>query len=186
MAAIDVPGYVAELKDHAIEHGFHIHDERHFLETYSLRQVWEVDLHPEAACNGPVDLHLAVEVDPRVLLAFEDAVAALDSDEDPDDTYYLPLVFTWALPPLPKPPDLLRLAIDLAEVGDIEMPLEVSASDSFPSPTDAGERRLTVVARRQISLTKILTGDENLCPVFERCAAVCDFLLNAAPVWLES
>ena len=58
MAVIDVAGYVADLKDHAVGHGFHIHDERHFLETYSLRQNWEVDLHPEEGCGGPVDLHL--------------------------------------------------------------------------------------------------------------------------------
>ena len=64
MAVIDVAGFVADLKDHAAEHGFHVHDERHFVETYSLRQAWEVDLHPEEACNGPLDLHLALEVDP--------------------------------------------------------------------------------------------------------------------------
>ena len=31
--AIDIPGFVADLKEHAIEHGFHVHDERHFVET---------------------------------------------------------------------------------------------------------------------------------------------------------
>ena len=69
MAAIDVAGYVADLKDHSVDHGFHVHDERHFVETYSLRQVWEVDLHPEEGCGGPLDLHLALDVDPRVLLS---------------------------------------------------------------------------------------------------------------------
>ena len=82
MAYIDVAGFVADLKDHAVDHGFHVHDERHFVETYSLRQTWEVDLHPEEACNGPIDLHLALDVDPRVLLSFEDEVGRLD---DPDD-----------------------------------------------------------------------------------------------------
>mgnify|MGYP003342025118 CR=1 FL=1 len=74
MAAIDVPGFIADLKDHAVTHGFHVHDERHFVETYSLRQAWEVDLHPEDGCGGPVDLHMELDVDPRMLLAFEDAV----------------------------------------------------------------------------------------------------------------
>ena len=124
MAVIDVAGYVAELKDHAVDHKFHVHDERHFVETYSLRQFWEVDLHPEEGCGGPIDLHLALEVEPRVLLDFEDAVVALPEDEDPPDKWFFPLTFNWGVPPLPRGPDLLRLAIDLAGVGGVELPLE--------------------------------------------------------------
>ena len=53
MAVIDIAGFVTDLKSHAIDHGFHVHDERHFIETYSLRQLWEVDLHPaESAAGG--------------------------------------------------------------------------------------------------------------------------------------
>ncbi len=89
-------------------HGFHIHDERHFLETYSLRQNWEVDLHPEEGCGGPVDLHLSLEIDPRTLLSFEDAVNSLDEDDAPPEGYEFPLTFTWVLPPLTNGPDLLR------------------------------------------------------------------------------
>ena len=77
VAVIDVPGFVADLKSHAADHGFHVHDERHFVESYSLRQAWEVDLHPEEACGGPLDLHLALEIAPRTLLSFEDAVMEL-------------------------------------------------------------------------------------------------------------
>src|SRR4051812_31050730 len=131
MAVIDVAGFVADLKDHAADHGFHVHDERHFVETYSLRQAWEVDLHPEEGCPGPLDLHLALEVDPRVLLAFEDHVLALDDGDDPDDEYHFPLTFNWQLPPLPQGPDLLVLATDLAGIGSPDLPLEVSAIDSF-------------------------------------------------------
>ena len=69
VAVIDVAGFVADLKSEAIDNGFHVHDERHFVETYSLRQLWEVDLHPEEACAGPIDLHLSLDVDPRALLA---------------------------------------------------------------------------------------------------------------------
>ena len=43
-----------------------------------LRQTWEVDVHPEEGCEGPVDLYLSLEIDPRVLLGFEDAVIELD------------------------------------------------------------------------------------------------------------
>src|SRR3954469_16349581 len=167
MAVIDVAGYVAELKDHAVDHGFHVHDERHFVETYSLRQAWEVDLHPEEGCNGPLDLHLALEVDPRVLLSFEDVVSDLPEGDDPPDSFPLPLVFTWALPPLPQPPDLLVLATDLAGTGGPDLPLEVSAIDSFPSATDAPERRLTIQAHQQVSLARVLAGEELLCEVLD-------------------
>jgi len=184
VAAIDVAGYVADLKDHSVDHGFHVHDERHFVETYSLRQVWEVDLHPEEGCGGPVDLHLALDVDPRVLLSFEDVVLGLADDEEPPDEYHFPLTFTWALPPLPKGPDLLRLAIDLAGIGGIELPLEVSAIDSFASATDGPERRLSVVARHPVSLAKVLAGEELLCDVFDRSLNVSRFLLEAAAGWL--
>ena len=183
MAVIDVAGYVAELKDHAVDHGFHVHDERHFVETYSLRQSWEVDLHPEEGCDGPLDLHLALEVDPRVLLSFEDAVVAL-GDDDPPDEFHFPLTFTWALPALANGPDLLRLAIDLAGVGGMELPLEASAIDSFATATDPAERRITVVARHQVSLARILGGEELLCDVFDRALAVSQHLLKEAPGWI--
>ena len=109
MAVIDLPGFVADLKDHAVDHGFHVHDERHSVESYSLRQNWEVDLHPEEGCEGPVDLYLSLAVNPRVILGFEDAVLARDDEEDPPDEFHVSLTFTWALPPLaplawPPPP----------------------------------------------------------------------------------
>lgn len=182
MAAIDVPGYVTELKDHAAEHGFHIHDERHFVETYSLRQAWEIDLHPAKACGGPLDLHFSLEIDPRVLLAFEDLAQELEGN--PPDDYHFALTLTWDLPPLPSPPNLLRLAIDLAGVGDITLPLEVSAIDSFASPTDAAERRIAIVAHQNISLLKIVDGEDTLCEVFDKCLLVSDFLLEAVTGWI--
>ena len=101
---IDVAGFVADVKSQAIDSGFHVHDERHFVETYSLRQLWEVDLHPEEACAGPIDLHLSLDVDPRALLGFEDEVLKMDDvDDDPPQGFAFPLLFTWTLPPLPSP-----------------------------------------------------------------------------------
>lgn len=185
MAVIDVAGFIADLKDHAADHGFHVHDERHFVETYSLRQAWEVDLHPEEACNGPLDLHLSLEVDPRQLLAFEDAVLTLGDEDDPDDTFHFPLLFTWTLPPLPKGPDLLVLATELAGIGGPDLPLEVSAIDSFAAVTDAPERSLTIVARIEVSLAAIFKSEEQLCDVLDRCLAVSEFLVDRAPAWLD-
>ena len=184
MAVIDVAGYVADLKVHASDHGFHVHDERHFVETYSLRQAWEVDLHPEEGCGGPLDLHLALEVDPRVLLSFEDVVMELPEDAEPPDEFHFPITFNWALPPLPHGPDLLQLHLDLAAVAGVPLPLEVSAIDSFPSATDAPERSLMITAKQQVSLAKVMAGEEMLCEVLDRCLDVSRHLLQQAPTWL--
>ena len=184
MAVLDVAGFVADLKDHAVEHGFHVHDERHFVESYSLRQTWEVDVHPEEGCEGPVDLYLSLEIDPRVLLGFEDAVIELADDEEPPNEFHFPLVFTWALPPLPAGPDLLVLATELAGIGGTTVPLEVSAIDSFPSVTDAPERSLSILGRISVSLARIYGNDEELCEVLDTCRDVSLYLVERAPGWL--
>ena len=186
MAFIDVAGFVADMKSHAIDHGFHVHDERHFVETYSLRQTWEVDLHPEAACDGPIDLHLSLEVDPRALLGFEDEMAKLDDpDAEPPGHFRFPLLFTWALPPLARPPDLLVLATDLAGIGGTDLPLEVSAIDTTASVIDASERRLSIVARLAVSLADVYSNDdEAFCTMLEKCSEVSLYLLDLAPQWI--
>jgi hypothetical protein len=186
VAVIDVAGFVADVKSQAIDHGFHVHDERHFVETYSLRQLWEVDLHPEEACSGPIDLHLSLDVDPRALLGFEDEIVQLDDiDDDPPSGFTFPLLFTWTLPPLPDPPDLLVLATDLAGIGGLELPVEVSAIDSFPSVTDAPERSLSIVARMAVDLADVyLNNDSAVGASLERCKLVSLFLLDRADAWL--
>ena len=186
MSHIDVHGFVADLKDHAVEHGFHVHDERHFVETYSLRQAWEVDLHPEEACAGPIDLHMSLEVDPRVLLAFEDEVDKLEDPEDPaPEGYNFALVFSWLLPPLPHPPDLLVLATELAGLGGLELPIEVSATDTFAAVTDAPERSLALSAKVDVSLAKVYQGEEILCDALDRCRAASLYLLEQSNTWLD-
>jgi hypothetical protein len=82
-------------------------------------------------------------------------------------------------------PDLLQLHLDLAGIGGVELPLEVSATDSFPSATDAPERRIMIIARQQVSLARILAGEETLlCDVLDRCLSVSRYLLDRAPAWL--
>jgi hypothetical protein len=184
MAVIDVAGFVADLKDHAVEHGFHVHDERHFVESYSLRQTWEVDVHPEEGCEGPVDLYLSLDIDPRVLLGFEDAVMERGDGDDPPDEFHFPLNFTWGLPPLSNAPDLLVLATELAGIGGPNLPLDVSAIDSIPSATEATERALRVVARQQVSLLHIRDGDAVSCELLDRCLLVSRYLLDQADDWV--
>ena len=187
MAFIDVAGFVSDMKSHAIDHGFHVHDERHFVETYSLRQLWEVDLHPEEACDGPIDLHLSLEVDPRALLGFEDEMSKLeDPSGEPPQGCEFPLLFTWTLPPLTSRPDLLVLATDLAGVGGTDLPLEVSAIDSTASVIDAPEHRLSIVARLSVSLADVYANDDSVfCGVLEKCSEVSLFLLEIAPSWMS-
>ncbi|MEI7624429.1 MAG: hypothetical protein WCJ88_12815 [Actinomycetes bacterium] len=184
MAIIDVPGFIADLKDHAVDHAFHVHDERHFIETYSMRQAWEIDLHPEDACGGPLDLHLSLEVDPRIMIGFEDKMLEIPEGDDPVGGFSFPLAFTWTLPPLQYPPDLLVLATELAGIGGIELPLEVSAIDSFASVTDAPERSLTIVSRIEVGLDRIYLGQEQMCDVLDTCHNVSIWLLDRAVIWL--
>ena len=184
MAVVDIATFIADLKDHAADHGFHVHDERHFVETYSMRQAWEVDLHPAHACGGPLDVHIALDVDPRVMLMFEDEVLAIPEGDEPPDEHRLPLMISWTLPPMPHGPDLLVLATDLAGVGGPDLPLEVSAVDAFAAVTDAPERSLTLMAKTQVSLAGIYMGRESLSPTLSRCYDVSDYLLTRAHSWL--
>jgi hypothetical protein len=184
--SVDIAGFVTDLKEHATEHGFHVHDERHFVETYSLRQSWEVDLHPEAGCGGPIDLHVALDVDPKVILSLRERLDEMDSDfEEPENVYHLDLFFNWAVPPLHSPPDLLVLATDLAGVGGVSLPVEVSAIDSYAAVTDAPERRLTLTGRASVSLVDVLMGRDQLCEVLDRSHDVSEYLLDRVGDWME-
>ena len=170
MAVIDVAGFVADLKGHAVDHGFHVHDERHFVETYSLRQLWEVDLHPEEACNGPIDLHLSLEVDPRALLGFEDEVMKLDDpDDDPPTGFTFPLLFTWTLPPLPAPARPAGAGHRARRRGRRRRcPSRCRPSTRFASVTDAPERSLSMVARIPIDLADVyLANDKAFCDTLD-------------------
>lgn len=185
MAVVDIATFVADLKDLAGDQGFHIHDERHFVESYSMRQAWEVDLHPIHACGGPLDLHLAIEVEPRTMIAFEDLILELtDPEGEIPDEHHLPLILTWAMPPLPKAPDLLVLATDLAGIAGPDLPLEVTALDNYMSLLDAPERSLSIVSRLTASLSRIYQGQEDLGPTLPLAGKVCEFLLDSAPAWL--
>ena len=135
----------------------------------------------------PIDLHLSLDVDPRALLGFEDEGIKLDDvDDEPPTGFTFPLLFTWTLPPLPQPPDLLVLATELAGVGGLELPVEVSAIDSFPSVTDAPERSLSIVARMSVDLADVyLNNDGSISSSLERCKHVSLYLLERADAWLR-
>jgi hypothetical protein len=184
--SIDVAGFVADLKEHATEHGFHVHDERHFIETYSLRQSMEVDVHPEAGCGGPIDLHLALDVDPKVILSLRERLDEMDDQfEEPGDDYHLDLFFNWSVPPLQQPPDLLVLATDLAGIGGVSLAVEVAAIDSYGAVTDAPDKRLALTGKSSVSLVDVLMGREQLCDVLDRSREVSEYLLDRVGDWME-
>ena len=47
------------------------------------------------------------------------------------------------------------------------------------------DESLAIVAKLQLSLAKVFVGQELLCETLDRCLAVSQFLLDAAPVWLD-
>lgn len=184
--SVDIAGFISDLKEHANEHAFHVHDERHFIETYSLRQSWEIDVHPEAGCGGPIDLHLALDVDPKVVLDLREKLDVMgDEFEEPPDDYHLDLFFNWSVPPLHQPPDLLVLATDLAGVAGVSLPVEVAAIDSYGAVTDSPERRLTLTGKSAVSLVDVMMGREQLCDVLDRSREVSEYLLDRVGGWME-
>lgn len=178
---VDLAGFITFLKEHAMEHGFHVHDERHFLETYSLRQSWEIDLHPESACNGPLDLNLAFHIEPRVLLAAEDA--GVEDAELPDDEFPVPLLFNWRLPALDNPPDLVMLATELAGIGGVNVPIEVSGVDSFAPLSEKPLRELSLTGTVTIPIAKLMYDPDSLCEMLDRAREVSDFLVEVVDGW---
>jgi hypothetical protein len=77
------------------------------------------------------------------------------------------------------------LATELAGVGGMDLPVEVSAIDSYPSVTDAPERSLSLVARVPIPLADVYSvRDEALCGMLDKCRDVSLDLLERAPSWL--
>jgi hypothetical protein len=79
----------------------------------------------------------------------------------------------------------LVLATELAGIGGPDLPLDVSAIDSFHAVTDAPERGLTIVSRIEVALDRIFMAQEQLCDVLDRCHAVSTYLLDRAPAWLD-
>ena len=182
--AIDIAGFVTYVKDHAIEHGFHVHDERHFIETFSLRQSFEVDLHPESACDGPLDLNLAFDVEPRVLLRLEDWVKEHEEDlAHAEGSFQLPIYFNWALPTMENPPDLVVLAAELAGIAGFDLPIEVSGVESTGALSTGSDTRLSIVGRVELSMVDVMMGQEQLCDILDRCREVSDYLVQASELW---
>jgi hypothetical protein len=79
----------------------------------------------------------------------------------------------------------LVLATEVAGLGGVELPLEISAIDSFHQVTDAPERSLSLIGRVPVSLAQVYQGNiEAFCDVFDRCRSVSLDMLERIPQWL--
>jgi len=184
--AVDLASTITYLKDHAMEHGFHVHDERHFVETFTLRQAWEIDVHPAEACAGPLDLHISLDVEPRLLLKFEDRLAEVDDiPEDENGEYEVTFFFNWSLPPLSEAPDILVLSAELAGIGGIDLPIEVSAVESMGALDESTDRRLSLVGKVNRSLVTIVFTQDSMCDVLDRVHDVSMYLVENVDKWVD-
>lgn len=182
--AVDLASTITYLKDHAMEHGFHVHDERHFVETYTLRQAWEIDVHPADACAGPLDLHISLDVEPRLLLKFEDSLIEFDEiPEDKDGDYNVTFFFNWSMPPMEHQPDLIMLSAELAGIGGLDLPIEISSLQSMGALDEKMDARLSVVGRVDRSLVDIVFSQDSLCEVLDRVRDVSMYLVEHADQW---
>ena len=184
--AVDIASTITYLKDHAMEHGFHVHDERHFVETFTLRQAWEIDVHPADACSGPLDLHISLDVDPRLVLRFEDLLEQdPDIPEDPDNEYVVSFYFNWTLPALQRPPDLIVLSAELAGLGGLDLPIEVRSVRSMGALSSVDEERLSVVGAVDRSLVDVMFRQDSLCDVLDRVHDVSMYMVDHADEWTD-
>ncbi len=169
-----------------MEHGFHVHDERHFVETMTLRQAWEVDVHPAEACSGPLDLHISLDIEPRLVLRFEDMLAETDEmPTDPDHEFAITFFFNWSLPAMATPPDLIILSTELAGIGGIDLPIDINAVQSMGALDDQTDTRLSVIGKAERSLVDFVFNPECLCEVLDRVHAVSMYFVEHADGWLD-
>ena len=205
MSLVDLHGFFTHLKDHVTEHGFQVQGERHFVETYSNRQIWEADMRPSSACCGPLDVMMNLEVEARTLIAFEcsliqERISSSDLDEPADNSSLkninslslidpssitVPLTFAFILPPLIDDPDLLLITTSLAGIGGMQLPLHVSATQSYTAVEDKPACTLNISASVDIALMNIYGEHDLACETLEKAHAVCEFLLALAPAWLH-
>ena len=186
MAVVDIATFITDVKDLAGDYGFHVHDERHFVETFTLRQAWEIDVHPAEACAGPLDLHISIDVEPRLLLKFEDVLNETpDIPDDPDGDFSVTFYFNWSLPPMQRPPDLIVLSAELAGIGGIDLPIEVRSVRSMAALSAAEDEHLSVVGVVSRSLVDLMFKQDSLCDVLDRVHEVSMYMVDHADQWTD-
>ena len=119
-----------------------------------------------------------------MVLELEDALMdTTEVPEDPTGKFVVPFLFNWSLPPLGDRPDLIVLAAELAGKGGLDLPIEVSAVDTFGALSDGEERQLSLVAKVDVSLIDLMYRQDTLCDVLDRVHDVSLYLVDESRSW---
>ena len=189
---LDLQAFVAGLKTHVHDHGFHIHDERHYVETYWGEQVWHMSLHLENGCDGPIAAELSLTASTRVLLAFQDALTEPDDAESSQALnemtarIVVPLSLDISASPLTTAPDLLVLATEVAARSNAAVPMKPTLTSRVELLDEGEEYCLYVTGEVWVPLFGIYEGDklEEVCAVLESAQAVCAHLCEQIDSWM--
>ena len=117
------------------------------------------------------------------MLGFEDEVMKLDEIDDPPPTGSRSRCCSRGrCRRSPSRPTCSCWRPTSPAIGGIDLPVEVSAIDSFPSVTDAPERSLSIVAKMTVDLADVyMNNDEAVTNALDRCKHVSLYLLERAP-----
>jgi hypothetical protein len=84
-----------------------------------------------------------------------------------------------------KPPDLIILSAELAGIGGIDLPIEISSVESMGALDDSMDRRLSVVGRVDRSLVDVVFSQDSLCDALDRVHDVSMYLVDNASDWID-
>ena len=76
------------------------------------------------------------------------------------------------------------LATDLAGVGEVSLPIEVQAIDSYAPLGESTQRRLMITGTVHISLVDMVMGREQLCETLELAKEVSVYLADRIEAWV--
>ena len=193
-SVLDLQAFVVGLKSHALDHGFHIEDERHYVETYSGEQVWNIGLHPEDGCDGHIAVEISVTASTRAIIAFEDALrepegadAGGASSNYTVDQVVLPLTVEVVASPLATAPDLLVLATDLPTQSHAVVPLAPTLSSKVELLDEGEEYCLHVSGEVWVPLISIYQMEDldEVCAALDSVRTVCAYLADRVAQWME-
>jgi hypothetical protein len=80
-------------------------------------------------------------------------------------------------------PDLIVLSADVAGIGGIDLPIEISSVESMGALDASVDVRLSMVGKVERSLVDIVFTQDSLCDVLDRVHDVSMYLVEHAESW---